>query len=218
MSTRTSLSIKRILISLCIFILIPLSAGFLNQYMNQLAISYMVTMNIGGAIMIFYDWNLFGIHYNRSKHNIFDTVLYTSFGALCLMLWLYVGFHFFQSNLVIPGTSDLISYGYARPGMLIAFSFMQACILSIGYKCLTDHFDVRGKEIQSILLSGIVFGFLYTVLYLPYFSYSLFFRTYIYNIVLISFMSYLYNQSHSLFPGILAFTIVYLVGMYSVLI
>jgi len=41
----------------------------------------MCAMNIGISLLIMYDWNLFGIHYNRSKANLFDTLLFTLIGC-----------------------------------------------------------------------------------------------------------------------------------------
>jgi hypothetical protein len=220
MSTKTisSLSRKRILISLAIFVAIPLSAQLLNHWVNEYAISLMFTMNLGGGALIIYDWNLFGIHYNRAKNNGMDTILFTAVGCILLMLWLYVGSNFLKANIILPGDSDLIEYGYARPGMLIAFSFMEAAAVSISFKCFTDHFDVRGKELQSILLSGILFGLIFTVLFLPSFEIGLFFRTYFYNIVLISYLSYLYNQCHTIIPGMLAMTIIYFIAMFQTIL
>lgn len=216
--TISSLSFKRRLISLSIFFAIPFAAHLLDLVINEYAISLMFCMNVGTAALIIYDWNLFGIHYNRAKRNTVDTVLFTVVGSILIMLWLYVGSNFLKANIIIPGNSDLTEYGYARPGMLIAFSFMEAACVSISFKCFTDHFDVRGKELQSILLSGLLFGLLFTVIYLPSIDLGLFFRTYLYNIVLISFLSYLYNQCHTIIPGMLAMSIVYFIAMFQTII
>jgi hypothetical protein len=211
--TISTMSTKRILISLLIFLLIPACAHLLDLKINQYAISLMFSMNIGTSALIIYDWNLFGIHYNRSKQNIMDTILFTVFGSILILIWVYVGSSMLKANIILPGNSDLIEYGYARPGMLIAFSFMEAVSVSISFKCFTDHFDVRGKELQSILLSGLLFGLVFTLMFLPAWNTGLFFRTYFYNMILIAFLSYLYNQSHTIFPGILAMTIIYLAVM-----
>ena len=216
MSTQTisTLSWKRILISLAIFILIPFAAHLIDLKINQYAISLMFCMNIGTSILIIYDWNLFGIHYNRAKHNAMDTILYTAIGAILIMLWIYVGSNFLQANIILPGNSDLIEYGYARPGMMIAFSFMEAACVSISFKCFTDHLNVRGKEFQVILLSGLLFGLLFTVIYLPVWDVGLFFRTYLYNMVLTAYLAYLYNQCHTFIPGMLAMSIIYFIVMF----
>ncbi|MCH3961325.1 MAG: hypothetical protein LKF53_03800 [Solobacterium sp.] len=211
--TTSALSMKRIIISCLIFTAIPLAAHLLNIVISQYAISLMFCMNAGTSILIIYDWNLFGIHYNRAKKNAMDTILFTSLGAILIMLWVYVGANILQADLILPGNSDLIAYGYARPGMLIAFSFMEAANISISYKCFTDHFDVHGKELQSILLSSLLFGLLFTVIYMPSLNISLFFRTYLYNMVLIAILAYLYNQCHTFIPGLLAMAVIYFIIM-----
>lgn len=211
--TISTLSMKRIIISLSIFIAIPLTAHLLDLWVNQYAISLMFCMNIGVSALIIYDWNLFGIHYNRAKKNAMDTVLFTAAGGVLIMVWIYVGANLLKANIILPGNRDLIEYGYARPGMMIAFSFMEAAGVSISFKCFTDHFDIRGKELQSILLSGLLFGLLFTVIFLPSLDIGLFFRTYLYNMVLTAYLSYLYNQCHTIIPGMLAMTIVYFFAM-----
>lgn len=62
----TTLSVKRIVITLLILVMIPFGARFINIYLQQYDISLMFTMNVGGSIMIMYNWNLFSLHYNRA--------------------------------------------------------------------------------------------------------------------------------------------------------
>ena len=214
MSERTlsSLSLKRVFISLFIVALVPAIAKALNIFVKQEDISMMFALNQCGSLLIMYDWNLFGIHYNRSKAAPQDFLIYFLLGMVLLGLWLWIGKSFLQSHVVLPKASSLIAYGYARPGMMIAFSFMEATVVNIGFKCLTDHLDVRTREIQAILISGLLFGLVFTLLFTPW-DLALWFRTYLYNLILISILSYLYNQSSSFMPGMLAMCVVYLGAM-----
>ena len=121
---------------------------------------------------------------------------------------------FLRSNILIPEGIILRRYGYARPAMLAAFSFMQAAAVNIGFKCLTDHLDVRSGEIQAILISGFSFGLFLTLIFTSApFSISVFVTSYLYNFVLVSILSYLYRESTSFIPGLLAMGTVYLVWM-----
>ena len=205
--TVTSLSTKRILISLFLLFCIPAGTLILNIPVGQIWISRMVVMNIAVSLLIMYDWNLFGIHYNRSKQNLTDTLVYTLTGAFLLALWHRAGANFLNAAMLLPERQVLRMYGYARPGMLIAFSFMKAAAVNIGFKVITDRFDVRGREIQGILVSAILWGFLITLSYAPL-SPSQLIPAYLYNLVQTGLLSYLYNQSHSFIPGILAMTLV----------
>lgn len=211
--SNSTLSIKRILISFAIFITIPLTAHLVNIFINQYAIALMFSMNIGGAALIIYDWNLFGIHYNRAKYNLMNTIIFTVIGAILIMVWLYIGSNILKANIVIPGTTDLIQYGYARPGMFIAFSFIEATAASLTFKCMTDHVAIHGKNILYIFISCVIFSALFTILFLSSMDVSLFFRTWLYNFILTILLSYLYNQSHTIFPGILAMSLVYFLVM-----
>ena len=212
-SVDSSLSNKRIVISLLLGASIPILAKLMNIYVKQKEISLMASFNVIGCILMMYDWNLFGIHYNRSKKDMRTTVLYTIIGILFIGLLVTLNSNFFHALLIIPKEITLTSYGYARPAMLLGYSFVQSFLVNILYKCLTDKCTVQGKELQTILITSFVFGFAYLIAFIP-FSPMVWFRTYLYNLLLIAIMSYLYNQSHSLVPGCLAMGFVYLLCMF----
>ena len=176
----------------------------------------MVSMNVLTSVLIIYDWNLVGIHYNRAKNNIPDTILFFVIGLVLIRLWTWFGMSFLQVRPLLPAAETAVKYPYAVPSLLIAFSYIQAAMVNISFKCITDHLDVRSREIQAILISGILFGLVYTIAFasLPLSMNSLF-RTYLYNLVLVAILSYLYNQSNSFIPGILSMGTIYLLLMLS---
>ena len=206
--TMSSLSMKRVVITLAMIIAIPFAARLLNTVVMQDDISLMYAFTACACLLLVYDWNLFGIHYNRAKNAPMDTILYTVIGFLLLVAWHMTGYRFLQPSIVLPATRSLIAYGYARPAMLIGYSFSQAVVINIGFKALTDHLDVRSREIQAILISGLLFGLFYTLLFTP-FSLALLSRTYLFNLVQTCILSYLYNQSHSFIPGLIGLTVLY---------
>jgi hypothetical protein len=207
---------KRIIISLIIFALIPVCAHVLNLFIHEEDLSMMVSMNVLTSVLIIYDWNLVGIHYNRAKNNIPDTILFFVIGLVLIRLWTWFGMSFLQVRPLLPAAETAVKYPYAVPSLLIAFSYIQAAMVNISFKCITDHLDVRSREIQAILISGILFGLVYTIAFtsLPLSMNSLF-RTYLYNLVLVAILSYLYNQSNSFIPGILSMGTIYLLLMLS---
>ncbi len=215
-NTLSSLSMKRIIISLIIFALIPVCAHVLNLFIHEEDLSMMVSMNVLTSVLIIYDWNLVGIHYNRAKNNIPDTILFFVIGLVLIRLWTWFGMSFLQVRPLLPAAETAVKYPYAVPSLLIAFSYIQAAMVNISFKCITDHLDVRSREIQAILISGILFGLVYTIAFtsLPLSMNSLF-RTYLYNLVLVAILSYLYNQSNSFIPGILSMGTIYLLLMLS---
>lgn len=209
----SKLSAKRIFISLLIIILIPISAHYLDMLTQIHDISLMCSMNIGISLLIMYDWNLFGIHYNRAKANLFDTLLFTLIGCAGISAVFWISEHFLMASPVLPDPKVMRAYGYARPGMWAAFSFMQAVLVNMGFKVMTDPLKIKTRELQTILLTGLLFPLLFTALFTP-FDIVLIARTYLYNFLLVTLLSYMYNQSHSIMPGILSMTIVYLAVMF----
>ena len=85
--TISTLSRKRIVISLILTAMIPTTARILNIFLDQEQISLMFSMNIFTSVLIMYNWNLVAIHYNRAKENIPDTILYTLIGGALIFLW-----------------------------------------------------------------------------------------------------------------------------------
>ena len=109
--TISTLSRKRIVISLILTAMIPTTARILNIFLDQEQISLMFSMNIFTSVLIMYNWNLVAIHYNRAKENIPDTILYTLIGGALIFLWSLLGLSFFQAHLILPPSYALIGYG-----------------------------------------------------------------------------------------------------------
>lgn len=203
--TTSTMSNKRIGITIAIFCAIPVCAHLINNLVEQYDISLMFALNVGAMILIMYDWNLFGIHYNRAKYNIPDTILYSIIAFVMISLWTYISIHFLRCIVIIPNEIALSRYGYARIGMLLAYSFSEASALCILEKCATDHLQVRHHELQAILLSGIMVGCLMTILFLPSLNILTILTTLLYNVILCTILAYLYNQSHTFIPGLVGF-------------
>lgn len=207
----TNLSIKRVLTSLLIFFLIPAIAYALNRMIHNQTIAYTFAFNLVGFVLVVYDWNLFGIHYNRSKESLGDAFLYTIIGIVLIGAWYYFNRTFLNGYILMPDDDTIHRYFFASPTIYLAFSYIQAIIVNICFKCATDHFDIRTKELIAIIASGFLFGLLYTLAFLPPIELSLLIRTFFYNVILITILSYLYNQSSSFLPGILAMGTIYFI-------
>jgi hypothetical protein len=198
-------------ISLLIFFLIPIVKTITNQFVHNDTISYTMALNLAGALLIIYDWNLFGIHYNRSKKHLADTMIYMLIGMAVIGLWVYVDLKFLQADILISDPASTKAYLFGSPAIMLAFSFIQGAIINISFKCVTDRMNIQNRELIVILVSGFLFGLIYTIAFLSTFTLDLFIRTYLYNVVLIAILSYLYNQSHSFIPGILSFGIIMII-------
>ena len=118
----STLSIKRIVISILLVIMIPVSAMLLDRFASLYTLSLAVSFNIWTSILIMYDWSLFGIHYNRVKRNLGNSLIFAVIGMILIAIWLWIGLHFLNSNVLIAKAVILRRYGYARPAMLAALS------------------------------------------------------------------------------------------------
>ena len=197
----TTMSVKRILISLGIFLLIPIVRYLLSRVTGSDTLSFMFALNLAVWLLVLYDWELFGLHWNRAKAVPADTLIYSAVGFIAMFFWTFLNSKYLGGYLVLPDPSVFHTDPIAGPAVRFAFSFSLGTIISIEFKCLTDHMKIHAREAT-----------IYTLLFTP-FRLSLLIPTYLYNIILFSLMSYLYNQTHSIIPGILSFTAVYLCWM-----
>lgn len=208
----SSLSIRRILISLALFAMIPLLSRFLNHYIRNETLCTMFALNLGAASLIMYDWNLFGLHWNRFKKHFGESMLWSVIGFAALGLWFYFNQHLLHGSALLPDKETLSRYPLAVPVILAAFSFSQSEVVNMTFKCLTDHFKIQTQEAVVILMSGFLFGLCFTLAEISYpISLAEFIPSYLYNVVLVTILSYLYNQSGNLMPGILSMGTVYLI-------
>ena len=210
--TVSTLSGKHIMISILLIIMIRVLAMVINLFTNQDGIAFMASMNLLTALLIVYNWPLIERHRLRSLASIGDSLLFTAIGIVSIGALTWLSVTFLKAEVLLPDPRLLIGVGYARPGMLIAFSIMEACMVSIGFKNMTDHLDVRNKELQAILISAIVSGLFMTVLFTDPDLLSMV-RTLPYWLLLTMILSYLYNQCHSIIPGIVAMSVVNLIFM-----
>lgn len=193
--------------------MIPAGARILNIWVEQYDISLMTCFNVFGSILIIYDWNLFGLHYNRAKYNPDDTVLYAVMAYVLILIWTVFSLEKLHCRIVVPSGETLLAFGYARPGMLVGYSFMEAASISIAVKCATDHMKVNHNELQIILTTGILAGIAMTFLFIPSLNLLTVLTTLLYNVILMILLSYFYNQTGSFIPGALGFALVNLTVM-----
>ncbi|MBQ1318116.1 MAG: hypothetical protein IIY53_08790 [Solobacterium sp.] len=208
--TSSTLSSGRIILSLLIFAIIPLVHALLKALTGDDTVAYTMALNLSACLFVLYDWNLFGVHWNRFKARLGDGLLYTAVGIVLISLWCYADRHFLSGFMLMPDPAIMHRYFFAIGAVLLAFSFCQALIVNISFKCLTDHMDIRDRELLMILVSGFLFGLLYTIAFAPL-QLAVFVPSYLFNVVLVCILSYLYNQSSSFLPGIIAMGTVYMV-------
>ncbi len=203
----SALSLKRIVITLILFFLVPVIQCVIYTLNPNETLSYMFALNLVGAVMMIYNWNLFALHYNRAKKNPGDTLIYTLIGCVFIGLWAWFNSSILRGNVLLPDPAVLKNNIFAAPAVFAAYTVIQAEIVSMSFKCLTDHMKIHSREVIIILVSGFAFGLLYTIAFTPLIP-EQFIPAYFFNTILVSMLSYLYNQSGNFISGMLAWSIV----------
>ena len=209
MKNPTRLSKKRILISLLLFSSIPFLSFFLNQFVHNHTLTQMFAINFTVWILIMYDWNLFGIHYNRCKKEPDKALRYTLIGIGLVSAWIFASRFFLHAGHIFPDFLSIHSYRAAWPAVLIAYSFGNSALMNIGFKVMTDRIRIKGQVLLAILVTAGVFGTFYTLLF-HFWSFSEFFAALFFTIVLTGIQSFLCSRAHTIFPGMIATALVFL--------
>ncbi len=208
METKSTLTFKRIIITSVLFFCIPLISYLFDTIISNITISYSLTISIVSFIFIIYNWHLFALHYNRAKKNIGDSIFYTVFGVLVIGLLTFLNQKYIHGYLLLADVETLKKYQAASLLLIFVYSFSFNFSLTIAYKCVVDRIKFAVSTVQVILFSGLFFALLFTIFFVP-FNISLMISSFLYYSLLYIFCSYLYNQSGSLIPSIIALTIVF---------
>ena len=208
----TTMSYKRIVLSFLIFLLVPVLRWILTPIAGSETLALTFALNFTAWLLIIYDWELFGLHWNRAKENLPDVILYVVLGFVVLFFWTLINTRYLKGSLTLPDPSVFRTDPIAGPAVQFAYSLSLGIIINIEFKCLTDHMKIHAREATMILVTGFLFGLLYTLIFPPA-NLSQIPSTYLYYIVMFSLFSYLYNQTHTILPGILCYTAVYLCWM-----
>ena len=190
--------------------MIPVLFPVLNYFLNDETITYTVLINIFGCILFIYDYNLIALHYNRIKKNFNECAIFYVVGLVVFGLIFALNHYLIKGNIFTVDPHIVNKYPFGALTMLIAYTFVFYLEISICYKCMTDRLNIKSQEILVILFSGMFFGLLFTVAFTPLHLETLV-RTYIINAILVTLLSYSYNQTTSFIPGALALSTVALI-------
>lgn len=206
----STLSAKRVIISLLLFFSIPLLSYGANFILNNQTVATTLVINVIGCILVIYNWNLIGIHYNRSKNDLKTFFLFLIVGIIGVTLWTFINNTFLKGTILTPDKATLDMYPAGCVCILAAYACVLPLLMSMASKCMTDFMPIKKKEVQVIMVTGFLFALTYVVVFIP-FNFMLWVQSYLYYVVLFMFLSYLYNQSSSFMPGTLAYSIVLLI-------
>ena len=214
---KTTIPFPKILISLVIYFVLPLSAVWLNRFVDSLTITYTLIYSATALILVIINWNVFSLHLQRFSQNIKDCLLFTLICLIALLV-LQLGYHYIlQPGGMIVEREILLHYTFFIPAMVLAYSVCYAVSFTLAFKIFVDRIHLQVSESMTILISGFLFGFLCTVSLLPS-TFDQFLRLFGYFFLTSTLASYAYNQTHSIIPMTLAYSLVLLGNILLILI
>lgn len=214
---KTTIPFPKILISLVIYFVLPLSAVWLNRFVDSLTITYTLIYSATALILVIINWNVFSLHLQRFSQNIKDCLLFTLICLIAIIV-LQLGYHYIlQPGGMIVEREILLHYTFFIPAMVLAYSLCYAVSFTLAFKIFVDRIHLQVNESMTILISGFLFGFLCTVGLLPS-TFDQFLRLFGYFFLTSTLASYAYNQTHSIIPMTLAYSLVLLGNILLILI
>ena len=214
---KTTIPFPKILISLVIYFALPLSAVWLNRFVDSLTITYALIYSATALILVIINWNVFNLHLQRFSQNIKDCLLFTLICLIAIIV-LHLGYHYIlQPGGMIIEREILLHYTFFIPAMVLAYSVCYAVSFTLAFKIFVDRIHLQVNESMTILITGFLFGLLCTAGLLPS-SFDQFLRLFGYFFLTSTLASYAYNQTHSIIPMTLAYSLVLLGNILLILI
>lgn len=214
---KTEIAYPRIIFSLLVYFLFPLSADFLNSMVDSPTITATLITSAIAFVLILFNWDVLQRHIRRFSEDLKEGLLFFVIGLLAAgMLMLFN--HFFLHAPIWELESDiLLHYTFFLPLILLVYSVCSALSFSLAFKILMDRIHLPVRESFNILISGVLFGLLCTLSMTPG-TPELFLRLFLFEFLFAALASYLYNQTHSIIPMVLAHSLVLLIcGILTVL-
>lgn len=199
----STLSIQHIIFTFCSFLIVPILTPLLNMVIHNEVITYTFTLNLAGLLILIRNWNLISLHAQRLKEEKHEAIFFFGIGLLLFTL-LFIG-----NQLYLDAFAPIIKIQLIQSFSLFylifftAFTYIFALIFVVTFKCVTDRLNLKNAEMVVILLSGFLFSLIFTICYIP-FNLIEWLKGYLFYFFVTSVISYLYNQTRSIIPGLLS--------------
>lgn len=199
----STLSIKHIIITFCFFLIVPILTPILNMVIHNEAISYTFTLNLAGLLILIKNWNLISLHAERLKEEKHEAFFFFGIGLVALTVLLIINQMFLKAfaSIIIP--AQVYPFSFFNLIFFLTYSFIFALIYVVTFKCVTDRLNLKNAELVVILMSGFIFSLIFMICYIP-FNLIEWLKGYLLYFLVTSVISYLYNQTRSILPGMLS--------------
>ncbi len=206
MEKSTNLSVIQILITLILFFGWPYVATLLAGQLENFTIAATFTIHTITLILVVMNFHVFELHYRRIQNKKKETLLFIVVGFILSCAVTIINELFSKGFIFTPELATLKQYSFFYITIILAYTLCYAICFGITFKCFTDRFKVRIGEKAVILGSGLLFGFFVAItqqgLEWPLLLYS-----FGYNFLISLITAYLYNQTNSILPMIISFSL-----------
>lgn len=209
METKSSLKIKRIVITTFIYFISPFMATLASKLINDMTISHTLIQSIVGFINITYNWDLFALHYNRAKKSLGDIIFFSVVGIILMGILTYININYIYGYILLADPVTFSTYYGGSALILIVLTFIYSFNSLITFKCILDRIKITSSTIQMILFSGLFFGLLISILFVPY-NIDIQIASFLFYSILYMICSYQYNQTQTIIPSIISMSIILL--------
>ncbi len=212
MSTNnTTLSLRRIIITLLGFISIPFIKNITESIIHNELASYTFAFSLIGIFLTFLNWDLLCVHLQRFTSDIKESLFFTLFGTIFLALLFVMNYLLLNAYVPLINPEEFKEFTILFFPILYSYTVLFSSLYIISFKSLTDRLGIKKAELTVIFFSGFLFSLLFTMTFIP-FSVFEWLKGYLFYFLVTTVLSYLYNQTKSLFPSLIALSIC-LLGM-----
>ena len=207
--TNTTIPITKVLLSLLIYFILPLCGPWLNQFVDSYTITYCLIYSAITFLLAALNWKVVQVHIQRFTENLKDGILFTVIAILVLLVMQFIYALFVHPVRPVLEQTIMMHYSFFTPIMVLVFSFGYSFSFTLAFKIFFDRIHLNVNESMTILISGVLFGFLCALIQMPS-GFDPFFRFFFYYFFISTLSSYIYNQTHSLIPMTLGYGLVLL--------
>lgn len=214
MKNRNFLTLLKIIVCTFVMFCIPALTAYLTEIAESRTIALTVSISTAAMFLIFFNHQLAGLHFRRFMANHKENLVYVVFSAIVVVSTFLASEHFFSFQAESIDLEILNNYPFFAPMILITYTFSYAFCYSIIFKLLTDYIPYHSEPLITILISGVLFTvyistsqFALVPLLKQQFDVALYCKGLIINLIPSLCCSYCYNQTSSIVPMTLGFSL-----------
>ena len=221
MKNRKFLTLLKIIVCTLAMFWIPALTDFLTGIAESRTIALTVSISTSAMFLIFFNHQLAGLHFRRFMANPKENLVYVVFAAIVVAGVFLASKYFFSFHSESVDLEILTKYPFFAPMILITYTLSYAFCYNIIFKLLTDYIPYHSEPLITILISGVLFTvylstsqFALVPLLKQQFDSTLYFKGLIVNFIPALCCSYCYNQTSSIVPMTLGFSLAALIMIF----